>query len=240
MHLKRNLWITILVMMTMCSTLLASTPNDVKGFYLELGLPWGFRNTNDDLSNFRMGEKVQIENRASSEYWDSNFNWEELKKGIFDPEVKLLYFPKTKARNQSSPRLGIGAGIGWARFSTEGQYSATYIPWMESTQPTWFFHHNFEGHLTNYFVDMNICIQPTLFKDHSVRPSLYTYIGVSLSSAELEHNQNMTFSSLWDMEVGVVNEMIKTNALGLRFGIGGMIPVSSVISLGIEFQYFWI
>lgn len=33
----------------------------------------------------------------------------------------------------------------------------------------------------------------------------------------------------------MVNEMIKTNALGLRFGIGGMIPVSSVISLGIEF-----
>ena len=56
-----------------------------------------------------------------------------------------------------------------------------------------------------------------------------------MSRAELEHNQNMTFSSLWDMEVGVVNEMIKANALGLRFGIGGMIPVSSVISLGIEF-----
>ncbi len=56
-----------------------------------------------------------------------------------------------------------------------------------------------------------------------------------MSSAELEHNQNMTFSSLWDLEVGVVNEMIKANALGLRFGIGGMIPVSPVISLGIEF-----
>lgn len=187
MHLKRNLWIIYIIMMTTCGTLLASTSNEVKGFYLELGLPWGFRNTNDDLSNFRRGEKFQIENRASSEYWDSNFNWEELKKGIFDPEVKLLYFPKTKSINQSSPRLGLG---------------------------------------------------------------------VSISSAELEHNQNMTFSSLFDMygfqnkkakssaiysdtqtynEAGVVNEMIKANAFGFRFGIGGMIPVSSVISLGIEF-----
>lgn len=33
----------------------------------------------------------------------------------------------------------------------------------------------------------------------------------------------------------MVNEMIKANAFGFRFGIGGMIPVSSVISLGIEF-----
>jgi len=239
-----------------------------RGFHLELGLPWGFRNTNDDLSNFRRGEKVHLENRASSEYWDSNFNWEELKKGIFDPEVKLLYFPrcgekkqvlsdpKMKTKNQLSPRLGIGAGIGYARFSTEGQYSATYIPWMESIQPTWFFYHNFEGHLTNFFVDMNICVQPTLFKDRSRRPSVYTYIGLSVSIAELEHNKNMTFSSFLYMngfqdreaksaalyydtqtynEVGVVNEIIKANALGMRFGIGGMIPVSSVISLGIEF-----
>jgi len=238
------------------------------GLHLELGLPWGFRNANDDLSNFRRGEKAHLENRSPSEDWDFNFNWEELKKGIFDPEVKLLYFPrcgenkqvqsdpKTKTRNQLSPRLGIGAGIGWARFSTEGQYNATYIPWMESTQPTWFFYHNFKGHLTNFFVDMNFCVQPTLFKDRSHRPSVYTYIGLSVNIAELEHNKNMTYRSLWDMngfqdrevksaalrndtqtynEEGVVNEIIKANALGMRFGIGGMIPVSSVVSLGIEF-----
>ena len=238
-----------------------------RGLQLEIGLPWGFRNTNDDLSNFRRGEKAHLESRTPSEDWDFNFNWEELKKVIFDPEIKLLYFPRcgekkqalsdpnTKTRNQLSPRLGIGAGIGRARFSTEGQYSETYIPWLESIQPTWFVDHNFEGHLTNLFAEINICIQPTLFKNRSHRLSVYTYIGLSVNIAELEHNKNMTYNSLWDMngfqnrevkyaafyydtptynEESLVNEVTKANVLGMRFGIGGMIPVSSVISLGLE------
>lgn len=208
----------------------------------------GFMNGGGDLETLRTGEQEIVNQFGTKPGYTSHFDWDKTR-GNSNLEVGA----EINIKQPSSPAISIGLSTGLIKASARGiEYSVDYtdendVEWGSlAEEQNWNFSRDYRFQAIPINVDLYLSWpqQITLF---GMEVTPFGYAGVGYYFGKMTHsltqkylfNQKMTSDEYYDQEVdysreSLIKEEAKSNALGLRGGLGFEINLSPFISLGAE------